>query len=312
MEAAPFDVLLSEGPEAARSLWIEAADGVRLRITFWPVEGASGTILIFPGRTEYCEKYGRVAREFAAAGFAVAVIDWRGQGYSARLTDDERLGHVLHFRDYQKDVAAFQKAVDEAGLPGPLFLVAHSMGGCIGLRALIDGLAVERAVFSAPMWGIHVPPRMKPVAATLPVLAKYLGQSLRVVPGTLPTNYISDTVFAENMLTTDPDHYAFMSRQALAHPAFALGGPTLHWLAEARREMRAVARAPRPAVPARTYLGSLELVVDPVAIRRMHANWPSGELAEIDGAKHELLMEVATVRDRILDETIGFFRDSLA
>ena len=65
-------------------------------------------------------------------------------------------------------------------------------------------------------------------------------------------------------------------------------------------------------MPARTYLGSLELVVDPVAIRRVHANWPSGELAEINGAKHELLMEVATVRDRILDETISFFRDSNA
>ncbi len=247
MGGAPFDVPLSEGPEPAQSIWIAAEDDVRLRATFWPVEKALGTILIFPGRTEYCEKYGRVARVFTDAGLAVAAIDWRGQGHSDRLTDDARLGHVLHFRDYQKDVAAFQKAVETAGLPGPRFLVAHSMGGCIGLRALIGGLAVERAVFSAPMWGIYVPPRMRPVAATLPVLAKYLGQSLRVVPGTQPTSYISDTGFTENMLTTDAEHYAYMSRQALAHPAFALGGPTLHWLAEARREMRALTRARRPA-----------------------------------------------------------------
>ena len=62
-----------------------------------------------------------------------------------------------------------------------------------------------------------------------------------------------------------------------------------------------------------TVLGRLAASgVDPAAIRRMHAKWPSGQLFEIDGAKHELLMETEVVRDRILDETIGFFKAARA
>ena len=80
MELAPFDHALAEGPESARAYWITAADGVRLRVAVWPKDNARGTIVLFPGRTEYVEKYGRVAEELTAAGYAVTAIDWRGQG----------------------------------------------------------------------------------------------------------------------------------------------------------------------------------------------------------------------------------------
>ena len=36
----------------------------------------------------------------------------------------------------------------------PLHLLAHSMGGCIGLRAVIEGMPVAACVFTGPMWGI--------------------------------------------------------------------------------------------------------------------------------------------------------------
>ena len=43
-----------------------------------------GTVCIFPGRTEFIEKYFEVVRDLRARGFAVAVLDWRGQGLSDR------------------------------------------------------------------------------------------------------------------------------------------------------------------------------------------------------------------------------------
>ncbi len=305
-DAAPFDIELSEGPTFGRAVWGAAEDGTRLRIGFWVPEDARATILLFPGRTEYLEKYGRVARDLTAAGYAVAAIDWRGQGHSDRLIEDARLGYVMTFSDYQQDVDALAAAVDREGLPGPRYLIAHSMGGCIGLRAMIEGLAIERAVFSAPMWGIWVPNRMRPAAATLPWLAKRLRQELRVVPGTQPTNYVSDTGFEENMLTTDRDHYDYLGRQALAHPAFALGGPTYHWLSEARKEMKALYREPRPKTPVLTFLGTEEEIVHPGAIRRMHEDWPSARLEIVESAKHELMMEAPAIRARFMEEALAF------
>ena len=80
--------------------------------------GTRGTAVIFPGRTEYAEKYGPVAGELVARGFAVAVIDWRGQGLSDRHPRNAMLGHVHDFADYQRDVAALMALVGGAGPAG--------------------------------------------------------------------------------------------------------------------------------------------------------------------------------------------------
>ena len=45
-----------------------------------------GTVCIFPGRSEFIEKYFEVVGELRRRGFAVAVLDWRGQGGSGRLS----------------------------------------------------------------------------------------------------------------------------------------------------------------------------------------------------------------------------------
>jgi lysophospholipase len=303
---APFLSDLAEAPDGAEVVWRIAPDGVRLRVGLWPAEGATATVFLFPGRTEYIEKYGRVIADLVARGYAVAAIDWRGQGMSDRLADDEQLGHVLAFQDYQKDVAALLASARAAGLPERGYLLAHSMGGCIGLRALIEGLQVRRAVFSAPMWGIYVEPRKRALATILPGVARLLGQGLRYTPSTRETNYATDTEFQSGFLTSDPDHYAYFEKHALTEPRLALGGPSLHWFSEANREMRALARLPRPELPVLTFVGDDELIVSVPAIQRMHANWPSGELRVIPGAKHELMMEAPDLRRQFMDVALEF------
>ena len=83
-----------------------AADGVKVRAAHWATSGDRGTIFVFPGRTEYIEKYGKDADELLSRGLATLVIDWRGQGLADRLIDNTDLGHVGQFTDYQRDVAA--------------------------------------------------------------------------------------------------------------------------------------------------------------------------------------------------------------
>ncbi len=280
---------------------------MRLRLVHWPKDGATATVLLFPGRTEYCEKYGRVVRDLQAKGYAVLGIDWRGQGLSDRVTDDARLGHVGAFADYQKDVAAFINAAEKLDLPAERFLLAHSMGGCIGLRALINGLVVERVVFSAPMWGIYIAPLMTPIANVLPPLAERFGHDLQTVPGTRPHSYIGDTPFLINLLTSDRSHYDYMAAHGKAFPEFALGGPTLHWFGEARAEMQALLAAPRPEVDVATFMGTNEMVVDPDAIREMHEDWPSGQLHIIEGGKHEMMLETPEIRGAFMAAMFSFF-----
>jgi lysophospholipase len=311
LETAPYRADLAEGPDEVQAVWVTASDDARLRVAVWPSAGGKGTILLFPGRTEYIEKYGRVAHDLTKAGYAVASIDWRGQGFSDRLAGDRLLGHVLRFRDYQRDVAALLEVVQALDLPSPLFLLAHSMGGCIGLRALIEGLPVARAVFSAPMWGIYMSPRQRRLAAVLPTLARLARQGMRYTPGSREIVYEVGAAFDGNPLTNDPDHFAYLSRQLQEEEQFLLAGPSLHWLGEALAECRRLHALPRPGLPVLTFVGTDETIVSTPDIQRMHEGWAQADLRVVNGARHELMMETPERRDRFLEEKLAFLEGNL-
>ena len=305
-QIAPFDHAVAEGPQNAKALWVTASDGIRLRVGLWP-DGDKGTILLFPGRTEYLEKYGRSAGNFNALGYAVAAIDWRGQGIADRLLDNPLVGHVRKFSDYQLDVDALLTTARAENLPEPYYMVAHSMGGCIGLRGLINGLPVKAAAFTAPMWGIEMKPHLRPIAWTLSFLSRLVGQGHRFAPGTTRDSYVNESPFDDNMLTTDPEMYRYMQAQLAAHPEFALAGPSLNWLFQAMCECCSLKRTASPQVPTLTYLGSNERVVDDRPIRARMPDWPNGVLHEVSGAEHEILMEIPATRDRAHAEIAAHF-----
>lgn len=309
-EAAPFHNNVAEGPEDVRAYWLQAADGVRLRAALWP-NGDKGTIIVLNGRTECVEKYGRTARDFGAEGFAMASIDWRGQGLSDRLTKDRQLGYVGTMADYQLDVAALLDLVKAEALPQPYFLIGHSLGGGVGLRALMQGLPVRAAFFSAPMWGILFSPIMRPVAWVVSGLARATGLGALYAPSTSSETYILRNTFAENDLTHDADNYAYMQNQVQQYPALGLGGPSLRWLNEALLETRDMTRQSPPDVPALIGLGADESIVNPQAIRSYAQKWPKGKLLELPGAKHELLMETPAIREDLIAHISAFFQSKV-
>lgn len=311
MEDAPFFSDVADGPADAAAWWVTAEDDIRLRLCAWARQGAAnGTVLLFPGRTEYVEKYGRTATELAAHGFATMAIDWRGQGLSDRLLNDRRIGHVDKFTDYQRDVAAMLAAAQKAGLPRPYYLLAHSMGGCIGLRAVMDGLDVRACTFTGPMWGIAMSPVTRTLGGAIAAVSSALGQGHRLAPSTKLETYVSAEPFADNMLTTDPDMYAYMQAQCLQYPELALGGPSLHWLHEALAETLALSRRPSPALPCATFVGSNERIVDLSRITERMNAWPGGTLNWIEGAEHEVLMERPEMRAPLIDAIAALFKDN--
>ncbi len=307
MLAAPFFEDVADGPAGGCAHWLTTDDGLQIRVGHWPCAGARGTVLIFPGRTEYIEKYGRDARDLVAAGYAVVALDWRGQGIAARMQPDRALGHVDHFPDYQRDVRATLAHVEALGLPRPWFLLAHSMGGCIGLRAVLDGLPVAAVAFSAPMWGIQMSAALRPNAWGLSSIARPLRFSHIFAPGQQAEPYVMRAGFEENKLTADRDMYDYMRAQLQAHPDLALGGPSLHWLNEALIEMRDLATRPSPDLPVRCYLGSEEAIVDPDPVLARMARWRTGRLMMIEGGRHEVLMETPDRRGRIFADMLAHF-----
>ncbi len=312
MQGAPLFNDIARGPEGGRGLWVSAEDGVRLRLGHWAASAsagtaAKGTVLLFPGRTEYIEKYGLMAGELAARGYDTLTIDWRGQGLADRLADDAMLGHVERFSDYQRDVRAMVAAARGLDLPQPFFLLAHSMGGCIGLRALHEGLPVAASVFSGPMWGIAIAPVSRVFATLSARLAVALGHGTRYAPTTGPKTYVLDARFEDNQLTTDREMWDYMVAQARAHPDLTLGGPSMRWFHEALAETADLVRTPPPGGPAHCFLGGDERIVDPAPVHRVMGRWTGARFETVPGAQHEIMMEGPETRAAFLAATDALF-----
>src|ERR1700757_4629766 len=140
-------------PEGATAGTLTTPDGAALRFArCTPPPGRKGTLCVFPGRAEFIEKYFEVVNDARERGFAVAMIDWRGQGLSQHALGDRNKGYVHSFSDYEIDLETFIKEVVLPDCPPPLFALGHSMGGSVLLRAAYRGRRrFDRMVLSAPM-----------------------------------------------------------------------------------------------------------------------------------------------------------------
>ena len=310
MLPAPLYRDVADGPDDGRAFWVTAGDGLRLRAAVWNATAARGTVLLLPGRCEYVEKYGRAAGDLAQRGYCTASIDFRGQGLADRSLTDPVVGHVRDFAEYQLDVAALMAMADQLELPGPRFLMAHSMGGCIALRALMRGLRVQAAAFSAPMWGISLAAWMRPMAHVLSNASTWLRMAHRYAPGTGGAIYMLDAPFEGNVLTSDPKMWEYMHRQVAKHPDLALGGPSLGWLRAALIECQALSVRDSPGYPVVCALGLGEKVVDTAPVHLRMARWPGGRLDLYPGAEHEVMMETPVARARFFDAADALFRAS--
>lgn len=337
MQKAPFRRLPTCPWPEAEAWWISADDDCRLRVGLWrpdtaslgpvaawldgsapagpaqhePAEPLTGSVLLFPGRTEYLEKYAPVAAALTGAGLHVLGIDWRGQGASDRSPEYPMIGHIRDFGDYRRDVAALAAAAEAVDLPRPWRLLAHSMGGCIGLRALHDGLPVVAAAFSAPMWGIRfgkLPDSLgASMARGLANAAGRAGRGERAVPG---IGSVLDIGFNANELTGDlPEYIRFMT-EAAAWPDLMLGPASYDWVRAALAECRTLATLPAPDLPALITVSGAEAIVSPAAIRATAEKWPRARLLTLPGARHEALFEVPATRRTTLSAIIDLLRDA--
>lgn len=307
---APLYEDIAGGPAGGAAYWAKTSDGVQIRAGYWPCDGAKGTLLLFPGRTEYIEKYGRTASELAQIGIATVTVDWRGQGLADRLYSDRRLGHIGRFSDFQKDVTAVMEVVRALDVPGPLHVLGHSMGGAIGLRAVMNGLPVSSCVFTGPMWGIRLSAVVRPFGWLLPRLAKPFGLATTLAPSTKLDFYVQANPFEGNMLTTDRDMYEYMQAQLAAHPDLGLGGPSLNWLRESLDECASLARLPSPDLPCVTFLGENEQIIDCPAVHDRMERWPGGEMIVVPTAEHEVLMETPAIRADVMRRMATLFETS--
>ncbi|WP_029353682.1 alpha/beta hydrolase [Bosea sp. 117] len=290
-------------PEGAVCGVVRTADGITLRYARWlPTAPCRGTVCVLPGRTEKIEKYFETVADLRRRGFAVAVLDWRGQGGSQRLLRNPTKGHARDFLDYQLDLQAFVREVMLPDCPPPYFALAHSMGAAIMLdTARIGRRWFDRMVLVAPMLGIERV-RHERAARRSARLLGALGFARLKVPARREI-YSTSLPFEGNRLSSDPVRYQRNLGISREHPELDVGAPTIGWIRAAfdlmdRLADPATARAIRQ--PLLMVGAGADEIVSTRAIEHLGTRLIAGAHIVIPGARHEILQERDVFREQLL------------
>ncbi|GAB4474782.1 MAG: hypothetical protein OHK0018_05300 [Erythrobacter tepidarius] len=218
-------------------------------------------------------------------------------------------GHIEDFAIWIADLARLWS--DWASeTPGPHVLAAHSMGGHLVMRALVERrVNPDAVVLSAPMIGVNGPPLPLPVLHLVARLMCRLGDPTRPAwkwsekPGELPAGRAL-------LLTHDPDRYADEQWWRDTRPELVMGPASWRWVERAyasARLLEAPGAIEAVAVPVLILSTSADKLVSHAAAQRTARRLPRGEIFAFGPeAAHEILREADPVRRRAMAAIAAF------
>ena len=206
-----------------------------LRIAFWNLESTKGTIILQSGRTEFIEKYYEVISEFIQRGYAVAMMDWRGQGLSSRISRNKRIGHIDRFETYDNDLIKVMNKYFISKCPKPHIGFGHSMGGCLLTSYFISSENLfDKCILCAPMLSVRANALSRRIVNTLGLLEIVgLGSFPMRRPSWDKENGWLEEPFEENALTTDKMRFNRTYQLLSRYPELGIKGMTVGWLKHA-------------------------------------------------------------------------------
>jgi len=266
-----------------------------------PQVARKGVCVLLNGQTEFIEKYFEVIDELRSRGFAVATMDWRGQGGSARVAEDSRKSFVGDFSEYDEDLDALLNWIVAPMLAQgekPIAL-AHSMGAHNLLRTLARQPGRFRAgVLSAPMIAVSFRGQSEFLVRAVSAFQMWRGKRMDWVWG-MEARDPHKVTFQSQLATSDPQRFERTQSLLREWPDLRLAGATWGWLAAALRSMDWLAAPARPEAISTPLLlvgaGKDRICVTPRAeafARRL----PHATYFEIKDAEHEILMERNPIR----------------
>jgi lysophospholipase len=290
-------------PNGAVAGYFSARDGILIRFARWETtaERHLGTVCLFQGRSEFIEKYFETITDLRRRGFAVATMDWRGQGGSARLLKNPAKGHAENFAQHDADVRTFMSEIVLPDCPPPFYCLAHSMGGHLVLRLAQTKVCWwDRIVLSAPMIRFAGSEPTNSVRCVISEVATLFGLGDAFIPGGRAQSWEAGS-FEGNKLTSDRLRYERAQEVVQASPHLGIGSPTIAWAAAACSSISVINSAAfmdSVKVPILIVAAGNDQIVSTPAIERFASRLKNCTRIVVAGAKHEILQERDQLREQ--------------
>jgi lysophospholipase len=299
-------------PPGGQTLRFKARDGWLLRGMIWRQEAATATVLLLNGRGDFIEKYAELVKDLLANGYAVATLDWRGQGLSGETTKPPRRTHVEDFALWVDDAKFWFETVVSAHCPAPYKLLGHSMGGHLGLRFMHDLPGhIEKAVLLVPMLELQIRPFSgKFVRGVAKLVAAFgLGPQFAFGQNPYSADIHSDTRM--NRLTSDRVRFAQEEAAIKVNPELAIGGVSFDWLVAAFKStdlLMSSGYAESIVAPTLVFSAEREMLINNSKNEDFVRRMPHAIYEVIADGRHELLRERDEIRQYVLAKILQFFQ----
>ncbi len=264
-------------------------DGVRLVWRWDRPSEPRATVVVAHGFAEYLTRHKHDTAAMVEAGFEVLRYDMRGHGNSGG-----RRGHVDAFDDYLGDLRRMLALAHERGV-GPVALLAHSQGGLIATKALLDGqLPVCAVVLS------------NPALVTKAAVPEWKKAAAKVLSRLLPT-FSLPTGLPASAISRDSESVRDYEQDPLI---FGTGSARWGWeFMSAQRQVQR--RTLRIEVPLLVQLGSSDGIIDPEFSRTWFADAQGDDVTITmwPDFYHELYNEPEAERAQVLAELVSWLTD---
>jgi lysophospholipase len=278
-----------------------------------PTEAWAETVIAV-GFSEFIEKYFELMRDLFDNGISVYCFDWRGQGLSDRRSDNPARATPRNYDRDVRDLAAFTAHIGSKRLPR--FLIAHSMGGAIGLRTLAyDASLFDAAVFSAPMVAVATGPFPRWIAGAIARLGVRLGFGASLIPGLGRMSGDDDMTVEDSITSHDPVRCTLMQAWFRANPLLKIDGVSFGWYDTAiclSRTFDHLEIFKKLHTPILIGTAGQDVFVHNAPIHKLAHTLPHATLHHFPNAKHELFHERDDIRSEWIKAVTTFLRSNSA
>jgi len=263
-----------------------------------------GAIVISAGRTEAVVKYKELIYDLYKNGYSVYIHDHRGQGLSDRMIAQHDIGYIDDFQNFVKDLKQFYNSFVKPNNHKSNYLLAHSMGGAIGMIYLEQyPNDFNAAAFSSPMLGLPCP--------TCLVIGFLTDDKPEYAMGS--TDYENGIeLFSVNTVTNSKIRYDRMLKVFEEYPKARLGGASYDWVNKSCSAFDYIFdNYDKIKTPLIVFSGEEEEIVKTSAhnkfIEMLVENGNDAKGYLVKQAKHELFIEKDIARISVLTKIFDFY-----
>ena len=246
------------------------------------------SVVIVHGMAEFFGKYREYIWYLYRAGFEVFFLEQRGHGYSGGKAPEMDVIYIDSYDTYVEDLAFF---IEEKVRPNtgsrPLFMIAHSMGGCIGALYLEKYPDVfKAAILSSPMFRLKGASYSPIVRVLIRLYGLLTGRMKKLAPN---QKHFNPDARVEGSSALSPARFYFQLDMRKNDLHYQMTGASLGWaLASMSATDKVIRNAGRITTPVTVMTAGCDHLIDPEGYAAFQEKVPGADIHPYESSRHEI------------------------